>query len=191
MTRSRKSQLIDFNPEPERLIRRNLQKIKDIIGRSPTRRKSKSLNMDNQLGENPPMDGVLEPNAGIEQVPPLNVNPPRNEPGVNPPVAIRTMMDYCRPNLEGANTSIARPRVMANNFEIKPSVIQMVQQCVQFDGFNDEDPNTHLQQFLEICDTFKINGASEDAIRLGLFPFSLRNNARRWLNALPSGWEPT
>ena len=65
MTRSRKSQLIDFNPEPERLIRRNLQKIREIIGRSPTRRNSKSLYMDNQMGENPPMDGVLEPNAGI------------------------------------------------------------------------------------------------------------------------------
>ena len=55
------------------------------------------------------------------------------------------MMDYCRPNLDGASTSIARPRVAANNFEIKPNVIQMVQQYVQFDGFHDEDPNSHLK----------------------------------------------
>ena len=40
--------------------------------------------------------------------------------------------------------------------------------------------------FLEICDTFKHNGASDDAIRLRLFPFSLRDKAMGWLNALPT-----
>ena len=70
---------------------------------------------------------------GIPRVQPLNANPPlggnRNnapiipEHGVNPLMALRTMIDYCRPNLDGASTSIARPRVAANNFEIKPKVI--------------------------------------------------------------------
>ena len=99
----------------------------------------------------------------------------------------RTMSDYARPNLMGAESSILRPTVAANNFEIKPNVIQMVQQFIQFDGMQDEDPNAHLANFLEICDTFKINGASNDAIRLRLFPFSLRGRAKQWLNSLPRG----
>ena len=98
-----------------------------------------------------------------------------------------TMSDYARPNLTGAESSILRPTVAANNFEIKPNIIQMVQQFIQFDGVQDEDPNTHLANFLEICNTFKINGASNDAIRLRLFPFSLRGRAKQWLNSLPRG----
>ena len=50
-----------------------------------------------------------------------------------------------------------------------------------------EDPNLHLSVFLEVCDTLKINGESIDAIRLRLFPFSLRDKARAWLHSLPPG----
>jgi len=50
-----------------------------------------------------------------------------------------------------------------------------------------EDPNLHLLVFLEVCDTLKINGVSTDAIRLRLFPFSLRDKARAWFHSLPLG----
>ena len=107
--------------------------------------------------------------------------------------ANRTMYDYARPSLGGTQTCIARPAVAANHFEIKPNVIQMVQQSVQFGGLSDEDPNTHIANFIEIRDTFKINGVSDDAIHLRLFPFSLRDRAKRWLQSLPPGsittWE--
>ncbi|CAL1406907.1 unnamed protein product [Linum trigynum] len=38
---------------------------------------------------------------------------------------------------------------------------------------------------MELCDTIKINGASVNAIRLRLFPFSLDNRAREWLDGQP------
>ena len=75
--------------------------------------------------------------------------------------------------------------MQANNFEIKSAIIQMIQMSVQFSGPND-DPNSYIVNFLEICDTFKYNGVSEDAIRLRLFPFSLKDRVKEWLNSLPA-----
>ncbi|KAK5776566.1 hypothetical protein PVK06_044526 [Gossypium arboreum] len=112
---------------------------------------------------------------------------------VNQNPTLRTMYDYAKPNLTGTESSIVRPAIAANNFELKPNTIQMIQKFVQFDSFQDEDPNAHLANFLEFCDTFKINGISDDSIHLRLFPFSLRNKAKQWLNSLPRGsiiiWE--
>ncbi|XP_022875736.1 uncharacterized protein LOC111394206 [Olea europaea var. sylvestris] len=53
----------------------------------------------------------------------------------------------------------------------------MVQQN-QFGGASTEEPNSHLGSFLEICDTVKMNGVTEVAIRLCLFSFSLRDKAK-------------
>ncbi|KAK5785247.1 hypothetical protein PVK06_039814 [Gossypium arboreum] len=105
----------------------------------------------------------------------------------------RTMYDYAKPNLTRTESCIVRPAIDANNFELKPNTIQMIQQFVQFDGLQDEDANNHLANFLEFCDSFKINGVSDNVICLQLFPFSLRNKAKQWLNSLPRGsittWE--
>lgn len=91
------------------------------------------------------------------------------------------------PSLSGATSSITRPTIQANTFEIKPAIIQMIQHSVQFGGLTQEDPNSHIASFLEICDTFKHNGVADDAIRLQLFPFSLRDKAKSWLLSLPAG----
>ncbi|XP_073017528.1 uncharacterized protein [Primulina eburnea] len=103
------------------------------------------------------------------------------------------MMDYAQPSLDGARPSIVRPVIRANQFEIKPAIIQMIQNTVQFGGSALDDPNSHIADFLEICDTFKFNAVSDDAVRLRLFPFSLRDKAKAWLNCLPVGsittWE--
>ncbi|KAL5545248.1 hypothetical protein UlMin_009032 [Ulmus minor] len=60
-------------------------------------------------------------------------------------------------------------------------------QSNQFGGMSKDDPNAHIAYFLEVCDLYKINGVSEDAIRLRVFPFSLRDRAKEWLNSLPPG----
>ena len=63
----------------------------------------------------------------------------------------------------------------------------MIPQSIRFNGDLKEDPNQHIANFPEICDTFKSNGVADDAIRLRLFPFSLGDKANGWLMALPPG----
>jgi len=53
----------------------------------------------------------------------------------------------------------------------------MIQQN-QFFGFLTNDRNLHLTIFLEYCDTLKMNGVTNNDIRLGLFSFSLRDRVR-------------
>ncbi|XP_073031282.1 uncharacterized protein [Primulina eburnea] len=83
-------------------------------------------------------------------------------------------------------SGIACGTIAANNFELKPALINMVQQN-QFGGAATADPHLHLRTFLEITDTVKMNGVSDELIRLRLFPFSLRDHARSWLQSLPLG----
>ncbi|KAJ9177056.1 hypothetical protein P3X46_012309 [Hevea brasiliensis] len=98
----------------------------------------------------------------------------------------RLLRDYRAPSVQGFQPSVTRPIVEANNFELKPAWLQMIQQT-QFVGSPTEDPHYHLQCFLAFCDTFKMNGVSDQAIRLRAFPFSLRDKARKWLLSQPAG----
>lgn len=97
------------------------------------------------------------------------------------------MAEYTRSSISRMQSSIARPRVEANNFKIKSNIIQMLQNNVQFDGLPDEDLNAHVRNFLKVCDIFKINGISKGTICLHLFPFFLRGKAKSWLKSLSLG----
>ena len=59
----------------------------------------------------------------------------------------------------------------------------MVQQN-QYGRLPHKDPNMHLATFLEIADMVKMNEVTEDVIRMRLFPLSLRDKARGWLQSL-------
>ena len=57
----------------------------------------------------------------------------------------------------------------------------------KFHGLAMEDPLEHLDNFEQVCGMIKINGISEDAFKLRLFPFSLGDKARHWEKTLPQG----
>lgn len=82
----------------------------------------------------------------------------------------RALRDYALPTVNKNLSGVRRLTVQANNFEIKSTIIQMVQNS-QFCGLANEDPNAHIANFLEICDTFKSNGVTDDAIYQGYFRF--------------------
>ncbi|XP_073313454.1 uncharacterized protein [Primulina huaijiensis] len=103
----------------------------------------------------------------------------------NLPEAI-PIRDHFRPVIDTHYSGIARESINANNFEPKHALINMVQQN-QFAGIATSDPHVHLRTFLEIMDTVKIKNVPNDIIRLRLFPFSLRDQARGWLQSLPLG----
>jgi hypothetical protein len=99
-------------------------------------------------------------------------------------MADRTIADFAKPSINALGSSISRPSADENNLKIKNHVIHMIQSSCTFYVLKDEDPHAHIANFLKICDTFRIKRVSNDAIWLRMFPFSLRDSAKAWLNSL-------
>jgi hypothetical protein len=68
-------------------------------------------------------------------------------------------------------------------FEIKTSTIHMVQHS-PFTG--KEDPNLHLQTFIQLCQTCNMDGVTQDQMRARLFPFSLLGKALQCFHSQPA-----
>ncbi|KAL6320237.1 hypothetical protein AAG906_005307 [Vitis piasezkii] len=47
-----------------------------------------------------------------------------------------------------------------------------------------ENPYAHIKEFEDVCNTFQEGGASIDLMRPKLFPFTLKDKAKIWLNSL-------
>ncbi|XP_061368128.1 uncharacterized protein LOC133311123 [Gastrolobium bilobum] len=84
-------------------------------------------------------------------------------------------MDFIIPVLDKLDPSIAQPVVFT-----------MLQNMGQFHGLLMEDPHKHLRNFIEVANTFRNPKISDDVLRLKLFPHSLADKAKEWLNSLPS-----
>ena len=77
---------------------------------------------------------------------------------------LRPIQDYAR--LPSTTTLVIRRlAIQANNFELKSITFQLLQ-GVQFTRLPHKDLNAHILNFLEVCDTEKYNGVSDDAIFL-------------------------
>ncbi|KAH9751794.1 hypothetical protein KPL71_014441 [Citrus sinensis] len=178
--RKDRSVVFQFDPEIERTVRR-LRK---------EQRNSKTVSGMNNLQD----EGNLNPHGPLQ---PINIHEEQNEhangrqPGNNNIIYMaddrdKAIRDYVVLTPQVVHPGIIRPEVEAANFELKPVMLQMLQTVGQFNGLPNEDPHLHLKLFLEVSDAFKIAGATQDALRLRLFPYSLRDRARAWLNSLPS-----
>jgi len=98
-------------------------------------------------------------------------------------LAERTLKEYASPSMDEPQAIIVYPTVEGNKFEIKPALLNLVQQN-QFSGSPAVDPNLHISTFLRLSGTLKVN---QEAVRLHLFPFSLRDRASVWFHSLDVG----
>ena len=81
-------------------------------------------------------------------------------------------------------SAIRRPPIQVNNFKLKAVTLQMLQNFL-FHRLPSENLNVHLTNLIEVCDTIKYNGMTEEALRLRLFPLSLGDKAKHWLTSQP------
>ena len=107
------------------------------------------------------------------------------EPNNNGGDARKVLGDFTALTSDFYGRSISIPVIGANNFELKPQLISLMQQNYKFHGLPLEDPHQFLAEFLQICDTVKINGVNPEVYRLMLFPFAIRDRARIWLYSQP------
>nr|GEZ86450.1 reverse transcriptase domain-containing protein [Tanacetum cinerariifolium] len=80
----------------------------------------------------------------------------------------RTMVQMLQAPIEGYEDTIAVPQINANNFELKPTLINLVQSN-PFTGR--QDPHNHLRFFNKVTSTFRHPEVPNTTIKLLLFPF--------------------
>jgi hypothetical protein len=71
--------------------------------------------------------------------------------------------------------------ILTPGFELSPSFIQLIRDN-SFSGEGDENPYSHLWEFLQIYGYLRIAGMSDNTLKWKLFPFSLTGIAKHWYN---------
>jgi hypothetical protein len=84
----------------------------------------------------------------------------------------RKIGELCTPDI--IDLPILNLAEIGRPFEMKTSTICMVQHS-PFTG--KEDSNLHLQAFIQLCQTFNMDGVTQDQMRARLFLFSLLRKA--------------
>ena len=146
--------------------------------------------------------GIVDPKAGAEgssgspkESPPPSPkkesappSPRRDQPQPPPMGEERKIGELCIPEL--GDLPILNLADIRRPFEIKTSTIRMVQHT-PFTG--KEDPNLHIQAFIQLCQTLSMEGLDQNQLRARLFPFSLLEKALQWFYTLPvetvQNWE--
>nr|GFA38616.1 reverse transcriptase domain-containing protein [Tanacetum cinerariifolium] len=94
----------------------------------------------------------------------------------------RTMAQMLQAPIEGYEDAIVVPPINANNFELKQTLINLVQP----NQFTErQDPHNHLRFFNKVTSTFRHPEVPNTTVKLLLFPFSLEGEARIWLDKEP------
>nr|GEU39878.1 reverse transcriptase domain-containing protein [Tanacetum cinerariifolium] len=96
----------------------------------------------------------------------------------------RTTAEMLRAPTEGCAKAIVVPPILAEQFELKHSLINMMT-SEQFFRLEKDNPHDHVRWFNKITSTIKYKDVPNSVIKLVLFPFSLAGAGRRWLEKEP------
>nr|GEV05661.1 reverse transcriptase domain-containing protein [Tanacetum cinerariifolium] len=96
----------------------------------------------------------------------------------------RTMAELLRAPTEGYAKAIMVPSILAEQFELKHTLINMMTSD-QFFRLEKENPHDHIRWFNKITSTIKYMDVPNFVIKLLIFPFSLAGAACRWLEKEP------
>nr|GEV96153.1 reverse transcriptase domain-containing protein [Tanacetum cinerariifolium] len=98
---------------------------------------------------------------------------------------LRPMEELCQPYLNDQGGPIAPISIQAMNFGLKNDMIQQVQNSCQFHGLPGHDANKYFDKFLHVTQSIKVNGVTDDALRLYLFPHSFTHHATAYFRQHP------
>ncbi|CAL9029774.1 unnamed protein product [Prunus brigantina] len=93
------------------------------------------------------------------------------------------MGDLDIPTIPASPSSILLPTV-ARNYELKSSHLNMLP---SFYGLPNEDPLTHIKDIFNVVSSFPLTGVTEDQLRMRVFPYTLKDKVKYWLNSLKPG----
>nr|GEW11160.1 reverse transcriptase domain-containing protein [Tanacetum cinerariifolium] len=99
-------------------------------------------------------------------------------------MADRTMEVLLQAPTKGYREAILILEILAKFFEIKTNLLQLVQ-TNKFQGFERDNPHTHISNFKRMTSSLKYRDVPNDAIKLMLFSYSFEGAARIWYEKEP------
>jgi hypothetical protein len=173
--RSLNLELIPLDPDIDRTLRRTRREtvVSEIRGEMGDQRENIPENVEQPIFEN---ENARAENG--EQARAWHVD------------FTTSLRELFAPVATSSHSCIVLPPTNATHFNLKPHVIQLLP---SFHGLDNENPYGHVKKFKDICATFKFQNFSEKSVHLRLFPFSLHDRARAWLDSNTPGsitsWE--
>ncbi|XP_074297412.1 uncharacterized protein LOC141628132 [Silene latifolia] len=155
MRRSRRGELVEADPEPERSFLRRKRELERV-------RREEVLSTSDS--------SVIEEISIRETIIPVKMP---NIVSHSEPIADYIPRGFKLSTDEDGNT-----------FDIRPSYINLVERNL-YQGVPGEDPRKHMEIFADYYSSSPTSkGVTQDKIKEDLFPFSLTDNAREWLTDL-------
>ncbi|KAL9230604.1 hypothetical protein vseg_005937 [Gypsophila vaccaria] len=163
---SRSSEPLSYDPEPEKTFHRCRAFFREILA-------SAGLQTLESLHE----EFAAEQLSFEEDIPIVPIITP-------PPFSIMPMLqDALRPIQARIPMGSTMPDITAQNYKVDAGLIRCFQES-QFGGAHNEDPAEHILNSVDIFNIITHEDTELKQLREIIFPFSLRDKAKKWLNTL-------